>query len=423
VQPRLSVPQGSGDNTFVLDLQNTTIAPQLTQRDQLVARHGVLRMVINPIQSSPPVTRITMRLENNARPLQASLSSLGGVVILPNSDVSGIQAPIIVKDPATIQAIELSADGGQLVIRANKPLSSYNNGWDRKTFAYRITLNGAKLDRRVREPEQGRNTPLQRVKLEQAAEQTVDVLIYPAAGVKIGELNQPSSSSLSLALGSSRTASSVSPGVSSAPAPTPIPVPSPANPRPAPSPTLPRVPRGRAVVVIDPGHGGPDPGAVGIRGLQEKRVVLPIAQEVAQLLDQQGVQAILTRPDDRDLDLEPRVQIANRASADVFVSIHANAISLSRPEVNGLETYYFSSGNRLAQVVHNTILQSVPVRDRGVRQARFYVIRRTAMPSILVEVGFVTGAEDSPRLATSQHRSQLAAAIARGILQYIKQSN
>ncbi|HBY79985.1 MAG TPA: N-acetylmuramoyl-L-alanine amidase, partial [Cyanobacteria bacterium UBA11148] len=87
----------------------------------------------------------------------------------------------------------------------------------------------------------------------------------------------------------------------------------------------PRVPNSRILVIVDPGHGGKDPGTIGIGGVQEKNVILPISIEVAQILEQQGVQAILTRSDDTFVSLEGRVQMAERANADLFVSIHANA--------------------------------------------------------------------------------------------------
>lgn len=181
------------------------------------------------------------------------------------------------------------------------------------------------------------------------------------------------------------------------------------------------IPRGRVVVVIDPGHGGRDPGAIGIGGLREKDIVLPISRQVAALLEQQGIQVVMTRSDDRELDLAPRVRIAEQANANVFVSIHANAINMSRPDVNGLETYYNSSaGQRLAQVIHSNMLQTVGMRDRGVRRANFYVIRNTSMPSVLVEVGFVTGREDAVRLSSSADRNRMAQAIANGIVQYVR---
>jgi len=191
---------------------------------------------------------------------------------------------------------------------------------------------------------------------------------------------------------------------------------------PSPTPNLPSVPNGRIVAVIDAGHGGGDPGAVGIGGLMEKEINLSISQEVARLLEQQGVQVVMTRRDDREIDLAPRVSAAERARADVFVSIHSNSLSMSRPDVNGIETYYYDSGKKLAESIHSSLLQSTNARDRGVRTANFYVIKNTSMPAVLVEVGFVTGKEDSVRLSDANSRKQMAAAIARGILQYVKQN-
>ncbi|GAB4344611.1 MAG: hypothetical protein Fur0042_08630 [Cyanophyceae cyanobacterium] len=205
---------------------------------------------------------------------------------------------------------------------------------------------------------------------------------------------------------------------------TPVPV----NPQPMPPPTptpgdvgpLPR-PQGRYRIVIDPGHGGQDPGAVGIGGLREKDAVLDISRQVTALLEQQGVQAIMTRTDDYFVTLEGRTAMANRANANLFVSIHANAISLSRPDVNGVETYYLQSGQALAQTIHNSILQTFPyMRNRGVRQARFYVLRHSRMPAVLVETGFVTGQQDAALLSDPRWRSQMAGAIARGILNYLR---
>ena len=94
---------------------------------------------------------------------------------------------------------------------------------------------------------------------------------------------------------------------------------------------------------------------------------------------------------------------------------------MSRPDVNGLETFYSSdAGQRLANTVHSTILSEMGLRDRRVRSARFYVIRRTSMPAILVETGFVTGAEDAPNLADPAWRERMSRAIARGILLHLQ---
>jgi N-acetylmuramoyl-L-alanine amidase len=199
------------------------------------------------------------------------------------------------------------------------------------------------------------------------------------------------------------------------------PVPSP-NPDNSPRP----LPRQHPVVVLDPGHGGPDPGAVGIGGIYEKDIVLDISLQVASLLEAQEIQAILTRQTDVDLGLQPRVAIANRARAALFVSIHANAISMSRPEVNGIETFHIAGsveGERLAAGIQQQLLISTGMRDRGVKRARFYVLVHTAMPAVLVEVGFVTGQEDAPRLSDPATRTLMAQAIVSGILNYLQLSD
>lgn len=174
------------------------------------------------------------------------------------------------------------------------------------------------------------------------------------------------------------------------------------------------------IIAIDPGHGGRDPGAIGRGGIQEKNLVLPIALEVAKVLEKRGMRAVLTRSGDRAVSLSSRVAQAEGANASAFVSIHANAISLSRPEVNGLETYYYQRGYWLGKSIHNSILRRLNIRDRSVRQARFYVLRKTSMPAVLVEVGFVTGQEDSQNLTNAAYRQRMAEAIAQGIVQYFR---
>lgn len=243
------------------------------------------------------------------------------------------------------------------------------------------------------------------------------VILLPPSGVPIHSIpdEPPPPTPPSTAVGSRPT---LPPGRPAVPPNRPVvPPPHPADPLP-----LPSIPNQRVVVVIDPGHGGRDPGAVGIGGLQEKQVIFPISLRVAELLEQQGVVVVMTRRDDSTLDLQSRVNIANRARGNIFVSIHANAISMSRPDVNGIETYFASeNGRRLAASIQSNLLSATGMRDRGVKQARFFVLRHTNMPAALVEVGFVTGAQDAPRLADPAWRETAAQAIARGILQYIQQ--
>lgn len=194
-----------------------------------------------------------------------------------------------------------------------------------------------------------------------------------------------------------------------------------ADQQPAAAGELPTLPNGQFTVVIDPGHGGGDPGAVGINGLQEKDIVNDIAPQVAAILREQGANVVMTRDRDIEVELEPRVQIAERANASVFVSIHANSINMSRPDVNGLGTYYSSeAGHRLADTVQATVATAMGLQDRGVHAARFYVLRETSMPAILIETGFVTGAEDAPNLADPEWRERMAEAIAEGILLHLQ---
>ncbi len=431
--PQIKVLRSSDRSTIYVDVTGAVLSPRLFKKPTVpINRYGVSRIQLTQVQTSPPVVRIMLQVNKNSPDWQASVSRFGGVVLLP---IRGIAAATVVNtqpqpnreesvsatrpdkqipDLATIRSIELVGDGTGLLVRADQPLT-YTSGWDRSTGLYSITVPDAQLDRSVKGPTLNANSPVLRVRLRQSDPRTVVILVQPAAGVRIGELNQPARELLSLELQRSSTVL-VPPSnpVSS------VPVPAPVTQTPSPQPTS--VPKKRILVIVDPGHGGKDPGAIGIGGLQEKNVILPIAQQVAVLLEKQGLQTLLTRKDDYFVDLGPRVTIAERANADLFVSIHANSMPGNRSDVNGLETYYFSSGERLARTIHRSILQNVNTRDRRVRKARFYVLRKSSMPSVLVEVGFVTGREDAPRLGTSAYQNQMAAAIARGILQYIQQN-
>ena len=188
---------------------------------------------------------------------------------------------------------------------------------------------------------------------------------------------------------------------------------------------LPDIERNRFYVVIDPGHGGPDRGAIGIGGLKETEVVLDVSRRVKKLLSEKGVKVRLTRNNEIDLDLPPRVSIANRTDADIFVSIHANASRGKRRDINGLETFYYTGwrGRLLAKNIQKQILKVSPGSpDRGVRQGRFFVIKNTRMPAVLVEIGFLTGRLDARRLEKSIHRKRIAYAITKGILEYLSRT-
>jgi len=303
----------------------------------------------------------------------------------------------------TIQRIDLG--GRELLIQGDRTVF-YSVGWEGNT--YRIRLRQAQLGS-IREPRIVTGSPLSNIEIRQDDNQTVSILLTPAPNFRILGPRALSAESFVVQL---QGAGEPPPGAT-----TPIQVP------PTPTTEIPSqaVPRGRYIVVIDPGHGARDPGAIGIGGIREKDIVLDISHQVAQFLQQNGVQVIMTRTNDIDLELAPRVSMAERARANAFVSIHANAISMARPDVNGVETYYApGKSSRLAAAIQNSILSSLNVRDRGVRAARFYVIRNTSMDAALVETGFVTGAEDAANFQNPAWRTQMAQAIARGILNFLQ---
>ncbi len=412
LQPDIQVQRSRDRSTVSIDLQGTAVNPQVQGLDLAVNSNGIGQVRVSQIQNSPPVARVTLNVTNTGADWQATPTNLGGVIVLPKDPGAGggstnaYQPQSYERESdtalATIESVEL-VGGSQLLIKTDGPFT-YTSDWDPSSTFYEIRIPSARLGPRVRIPRTNFRTFASNVWVRQADAQTVLIQVQPASWAQITQINQPGTQMLVLQL---QPAGSVSP-----PAPT-------SN---YPSSQSPRIPSGRVVVVVDPGHGGGDVGAVGIGGLQEADVVLDISRQVAALLEQQGVQAVLTRQDDREIELEPRVQMADRVNANLFVSIHANAIDMTRPDVNGIETYYYASGSRLASTIHNSLLQATGARDRRVRQARFYVLRKTSMPAVLVEVGFVTGAEDAPRLANAAYRQRLAEGIARGILQYIGQN-
>ncbi len=172
-------------------------------------------------------------------------------------------------------------------------------------------------------------------------------------------------------------------------------------------------------VVIDPGHGGEDSGAVGPRGLKESTVVLDIGKRILKQLT--DVPVILTRARDEYVPLRRRVELANAYNARCFVSIHCN--SSKSPSANGTETYCFRADGiygELARRVHNSLVKALGRRDRGVKTGTFYVLTRTLMPAILVELAFISNPEEEKLLRTSVFRAKAATAIVSGIRSFLK---
>ena len=221
-----------------------------------------------------------------------------------------------------------------------------------------------------------------------------------------------------------------------------------------------------STIVLDAGHGGHDSGAVGPGGLMEKELVLDVTKRVARLLeDGLRVKVLLSRDADHFITLKDRTSFANRAGADLFVSIHANAHRVAASE--GVEVYFLSSeatdnaarqlaaaensvvqlekpssgrtgrseivrtmlwdlaqaefqieSSRLAETVLDSMSQALRIPNRGIKQAGFYVLGGAAMPAILVEIGFVTNPKEARRLREPKYRDEIARAIFTGLADY-----
>ena len=170
-------------------------------------------------------------------------------------------------------------------------------------------------------------------------------------------------------------------------------------------------------VVIDPGHGGKDPGAQSVLGYWEKGVNLEISHKLAGYLRNAGVNVVMTREGDSYPELEERAALANRIDADLFVSIHCNTISKS--SYRGYQIFTARSASwtskKSAQKIAGA-LSDVNVPNKGIRNADYKVLVQTQCPAVLVECGFLTNYEEAELLAESWYQDKLARAIADGII-------
>jgi N-acetylmuramoyl-L-alanine amidase len=169
-------------------------------------------------------------------------------------------------------------------------------------------------------------------------------------------------------------------------------------------------------VIIDPGHGGHDKGGQWGR-VYEKHLALDTSVRLERHLKAMGYQTVMTRRSDTFISLPQRVAMANRYKNAIFVSVHYNWTW--KQEVGGLETFYHSQrSKRLAELVQAGMLNRVRATDRGAKFARYYVIRHTTMPSILVECGFVSNRPERERMKSAWFRDSIARGIADGIQRY-----
>lgn len=203
--------------------------------------------------------------------------------------------------------------------------------------------------------------------------------------------------------------------------------------------------RGYKTILLDPGHGGADPGATSAGGLKEKAVTLDIARHMKKHLENAGYKVLLTRSTDKAVSLKARAAMAKAVKADLFVSIHCNGVR-GNTTAKGVETFVLSipgfnstndpagfqpsrvryPGNQfdganvaLGYSLHKAMVGENQVEDRGLRRARFLVLKEVACPSALVECGFLSNPKEAGRLSVPYYRKKMALSLARGIDQYL----
>jgi N-acetylmuramoyl-L-alanine amidase len=479
---KVKVTRSSDRNTIDLELENVTLPRELASQTLPVNSYGIGGIQFSQTANDPPVARLSLQVDSDSPDWIASFSRFGGLVIVPkgglgsiSSDIASnsdsdssfssssdrspsfnsgssigsrsIEVPSSSRFPlsdraawtesnrnkrdrfsrmgqATVESVQLR-NNGQLLIKSDRNAIA-NGNWNSAAGVYEIRIANAKLADSFTGPQFQANSPISELRVRQE-DDSILLLMRPALGVRFGQLDRLSGDMLALGIEQTATARNlpgldllVPPVGAKTPLPSDRPLPA-LFPKASVTPnTLAQKRQSGILVVIDAGHGGKDPGAIGRNDLWEKGIVLDVSQQINKILEKKGVGVLMTRTNDTFVSLEGRTNMANKANADLFVSIHANAISLSRPDVNGVQNYYYKNGKELAETVHRNILRNVNIPDRGVHKARFYVLRHSDMPSILVELGYVTGADDAVKLKDPSFRRKMAEAIANGIIEYIQ---
>ena len=179
-----------------------------------------------------------------------------------------------------------------------------------------------------------------------------------------------------------------------------------------------------AVIVIDPGHGGMEKGAIGCLGDEEKDINLKIGTQVSDLLKEKGYNVVMTRDCDTDITLNDRIKIAKENEADLFVSIHLNSIPdipMNIHKNRGTSVYYYNSNSkRFAEIMKKSLTDCAGTHDDGVKSASFAVIRPTEYIGILVETAYMTNPMDSVLYTDDKWIQKAAKGIAEGIMSYLK---
>ncbi|MBP1970980.1 N-acetylmuramoyl-L-alanine amidase [Virgibacillus natechei] len=171
-------------------------------------------------------------------------------------------------------------------------------------------------------------------------------------------------------------------------------------------------------IVLDPGHGGNDPGAIGLNNVYEKDLTMSTTEKVEQQLLDAGADVTLTRTGDSFISLDERAHISNQTNTDAFISLHYDAFPIM--SVNGVSTYFQSNGAdyTLAQELHTSLASATQLQDRGVMEGNYRVLRHNNAPSVVMELGFITNQRDLATVQTADYQNQVAQAIKAGLNNY-----
>jgi N-acetylmuramoyl-L-alanine amidase len=429
--PPISSSRVVNPDRVIIDLQATEVPPWLQNSVVAVNRYGVRQIRVGQFQKSPAIARLVFDLDGSSpvtwqstfdpsrsllllRPTGSAAVTNQPVPSLPLTSLTTSGNLSATNLPATIDGLTFNGYG-QLVIQASRAIA-YRSTFDLANNTYSFTIPAVRISAQLRRPILGSNSPIEQIRLNQVGDAVV-VTIKTIAGWQIQETVRTNPQAIALQLNSAAQVATAA----------------------IPTGTIPNVlpnsrslqvfgnkvygnNTGRQLVVIDAGHGGRDVGATR-NGIYEKDIVLAMSKQLGRILQQMGYSVIYTRTEDIELDLEPRVDIAENVRASAFVSVHVNSLGANASTVSGVETYHApgaSLGKSLAEFVHEQILASTGANDRGVRSARFHVILKTSMPAVLVETGFITNPSEAARLVDSAYQLRMAEAIARGVDQFLK---
>jgi len=418
--PQILTQREVNPERLIFDLQNTSVAKNLHQASLPINRFGIKQ--IRVAQYNPAIARLVFDLDSNSPDSKIAWNSqyivaTRTLILTPTNQNQASQAvPIstsnssnLVDTPAVVERVSIGSNG-RLLIAASQPVG-YQARIDPASGTYKVLIANATISPNLQRPVLAANNPIERIRLTQTGN-SVEVAVKAIAGWQVHEPQRPINRANVQQIELQVSLNNVVSGNQ-----TTIPVNSPVISAPQNGGD-----RRRGVILVDAGHGGRDVGAIG-NGIQEKNVVLSMSLLLGQSLQGMGFTVYYSRTNDVEIDLEPRVALAERVNADAFVSIHANSLDSRNSNVNGVETFYARGsaiGQEFARVVQSQIIGATRANDRSAKAAGFYVIAKTSMPAILVETGFVTNPTEARNLSNPSYQKLMADAIARGVDQFMR---